>query len=307
MSNGTAPVTNDAFREPLDTRIEIVTPENIAFQYRIAGPFRRMLAYAIDILVRVLAMVVIVIIGLFAGFASLGAPAVGVGLVMWFIIDWFYGGLFEALWNGQTPGKYVVGLRVLNCEGQPIHGYQAILRNFLRAADAMPVILIFPTYQVGFWTSLLTRRMQRLGDLASGTIVVIDEPAPSIALQRVTDPAALALAEQLPRTFRASRSLARTLAVYVARRKMFTIRRQFEIAQRLAEPLRQKLELPVGTNPDQLLCAMYQRTFVTDLPEDMTTHANRTEEQIVAAALASAYPQVDNAAVVDPGTVSIRT
>ena len=49
-----------------------------------------------------------------------------------FLVSWFYGGFFEAYWNGQTPGKRIMGLRVLSTNGRPINGYQAVLRNLLR-------------------------------------------------------------------------------------------------------------------------------------------------------------------------------
>src|SRR5215469_7519516 len=90
---------------PIDTRIEIVTPENIAFQYRVAGPFRRLPAYLIDVLVK-LGVITILWVLLTFGFGIIGQIGVGfgLGLVAWFLLDWFYGGLFETYWNGQTPG-----------------------------------------------------------------------------------------------------------------------------------------------------------------------------------------------------------
>ena len=54
------------------------------------------------------------------------------------MLSWFYVGLFEALWNGQTPGKRLMGIRVVSVEGQPITPFQAILRNILRVVDAQP-------------------------------------------------------------------------------------------------------------------------------------------------------------------------
>ena len=60
-----------------------------------------------------------------------------------FVLEWFYGGLFESLWNGQTPGKRLMGLRVLTTEGQPINGMQAVMRNLLRYADIFPFLVRF--------------------------------------------------------------------------------------------------------------------------------------------------------------------
>src|SRR4051812_45863434 len=95
----------------LDMRIQIVTPENISFEYQIAGPFRRLPAYLIDFAIRFVVVVVaglVLVIGL--GFMRAGGIGVGLSLVLWFLLSWFYGGLFETLWNGQTPGKRLLGL-----------------------------------------------------------------------------------------------------------------------------------------------------------------------------------------------------
>src|SRR5487761_1447235 len=126
-----------ALEAPIDTRIEIVTPENIAFQYRVAGPFRRLPAYLIDVAIRVTVSFLVWIVLAF-GFGVLGQVGIGfgLGLVAWVVLDWFYGGLFETYWNGQTPGKRMMRIRVVSDEGQPINGVQAVLRNFLRSVDA---------------------------------------------------------------------------------------------------------------------------------------------------------------------------
>jgi uncharacterized RDD family membrane protein YckC len=254
----------------LDNAIRIVTPENIAFEYRVAGPFRRLLAYALDMLVRfavlfVLSFIVDALYGVLAGVGE------GAQLIAYFVMEWFYGGLFEALWNGQTPGKRVCGLRVLTAEGLPINAWQAILRNVLRAVDAMPIyiwrlpderFIYIPTYQLGLFACLMNDRFQRMGDLACNTMVVVEQRSTVYGVRRIDEPEALRLAAQLPAKLDVSRSLARALSLYVERRKRFGAQRRAEIAWYLAEPLREKLGLPVGTHPDTLLCALYQRTFI---------------------------------------------
>ncbi|MBN2577425.1 MAG: RDD family protein [Pirellulales bacterium] len=245
--------------DQIDTRIEIVTPENIAFEYRVAGPFRRLPAYLIDLGLRVVLfwlglMVFMLITGL------LGVPGVGLGagLVWAFLLLWFYGGLFETFWNGQTPGKRMMQIRVVTVDGRPINGLQAILRNILRTVDAIGF------YQVGFVSALLTERFQRLGDLACGTMVVIEEPQWLREVLRLGDPEVTDLAARLPYRFQPSLSLGRALAAYVDRRATFAWGRRLEIARYLGEPLREKLNLTAETNLDLLLCALYQRTFVAE-------------------------------------------
>lgn len=250
---------------PLDTRIEIVTPENIAFQYCIAGPFRRLPAYLVDVLLRV-AVIVAAFIGVAVVFGARGMPGLGFGmtLVAWFVLDWFYGGLFETYWNGQTPGKRLMRIRVVSDEGQPINGLQAVLRNFLRSVDAMPVVVLAPTYLLGLFASSMNNRFQRLGDLAAGTMVIVEEPQRHYGVARVSEPEAIRLASELPAKLVISRSLARALSSYVQRRQAFAWRRRAEIAMHVAEPMRQKLGLPPGTSHDLLLCALYHRAFIAD-------------------------------------------
>ena len=266
----------DATGGQIDTRIEIVTPENIAFQYRVAGPFRRLPAFLIDVAIRV-GVAIVGMIAFMLAFGSVGAvgPGLGMGLLLWFALTWFYGGLFEALWNGQTPGKRLLGIRVVSVEGQPITPFQAILRNILREVDAqpmwfiptgLPIIPIIPVwlYQVGLLAAMLNDRFQRLGDLAAGTMVVVEEQRYLRGVVRINEPEAIRAAASIPPTFQSSRSLARVLAAYVQRRQLFPWGRRFEIARHVGEPLRQKFQLPPGTDLDMLLCGLYRRAFIAD-------------------------------------------
>ena len=277
---------------PLDTVVEIVTPENIAFRYRVAGPFRRLAAYAIDMGIRVIAWVVGSLAAMIA-FGSIGLPGFGVAaiLVFWFLMAWFYGGLFEALWNGQTPGKRMMSIRVLTVEGHPIVGWQAVLRNVLRAADMQPL----NCYLVGLVASTMNSRFQRLGDLAAGTMVVVEEPRWFQGVLRVVEPEAIRLASQLPAGLQASRTMARALAAYVQRRGHFPWLRRVEIARHLGEPLRERFQLPANTDLDLLLCAVYHRTFITDRhDDDQFLEATSPFAQPVASPFASQPAGMDN-------------
>jgi uncharacterized RDD family membrane protein YckC len=253
-----------------DTGVNIITPENITFQYRLAGPFRRIWAYLIDCLI-VSAVYLVVAIILSMGFGFVGFEGIGSGLIyiLLFVLSWFYSGMFEALWNGQTPGKRLMHIRVITVEGQPIRGWQATLRNFLRAADCMPPLgRLIGLYQAGFWSAAMTPRFQRLGDLASGTMVVVEEPQRHFGVAKITEPEAIRLSGLIPAGFKPSRSLGRALSIYVQRRQLFAWRRRAEIAMHLAEPLRIKFDLPPGTSHDMLLCALYLRTYVADRPDE---------------------------------------
>jgi uncharacterized RDD family membrane protein YckC len=256
---------------PLDATIRVVTPENIAFEYRLAGPFRRLPAYLLDFCIGTALFIGLSIaLTLAVSFASTGL-AIGVQFLLFFVIWWFYGVLFETFMNGQTPGKYVLGLRVLTDNGQPINGMQATLRNLLRAADLfVPLLALF--------VMGLNRKYQRLGDLVAGTIVIVEERQWLTGVAKLEDPRAIQLAAYLPPNFVVTRSLSRALATYVERRRFFTPPRRREVARHLAIPLLDRFGLPPDTSYDLLLCALYYRTFIADRSRD---------EQMLAAAHAA--------------------
>ena len=247
-----------------DTHIEIVTPENIAFKYRVAGPFRRLPAYLIDLLIRAaiqgVAAVLFMIAAWILGIG--GMWLIGANLVLLFLLMWFYGGWFEAYFNGQTPGKRLMQIRVVSVDGQPITGMQAVLRNVLRAIDSV----FF--YQVGLWAAMFTDRFQRLGDLASGTMVIIEQRPWQPGVVWTGTPEVIRLAGLIPASFQPDHSLSHIVALYVQRRRMFSWARRMEMARHLGEPLRQKFDLPSQTDLDLLLCAIYHRKFITDRPQE---------------------------------------
>lgn len=264
--------------EQLDTAVEIVTPENIAFRYALAGPFSRLRAYGIDLAIRLGAAIGLAI-GTAATFGVIGLGGFGVGVTLagWFLLAFFYGGVFEAYWNGQTPGKRLVGIRVLTIDGRPINGVQAVLRNILRMADMLPFLFaevgLLGLYQVGLWTMISNGRFQRLGDLVCGTMVVVEERAAIAAVARFTAPQVLEIAAAIPPNYLPGRSLARALMAYVERRGQFSPQRRNELAQHLAEPLRGVLQLSADVPPDVLLCAAYQRWFGERVENQAASHA----------------------------------
>ncbi|MEX0820037.1 MAG: RDD family protein [Pirellulaceae bacterium] len=249
----------------IDATIEIVTPENIAFHYQVAGPFRRLPAFMLDMLIRLGLFTLFVIILGFAGMlTNMGGIMVAGTMIVWFLLDWFYGGIFETWMNGQTPGKWVLGIRVLSVDGQPINGIQAIMRNILRTLDMMPVFTCF----LGLVAMTLNRRFQRIGDIVCGTIVVVEERKWLTGVAKMDDARVAQLANYIPADYRVSRTLAKTLAAYVDRRRFFSMPRRREVARHLAEPLLVQFGFPPDTSYDLLLCALYYRTFVADRSDD---------------------------------------
>lgn len=237
---------------PLDTTLRIVSPENIAFEFRLAGPAPRLVALAIDVLV-----IVAVGIALFVAFAVAGVVGeafIGFFLVAVFCLWWGYGAALETFNNGQTLGKLALGLRTVSQTGLSINVSQAILRNLLRAADVAPPF--FP----GLVSMACTRRLQRLGDLAAGTVVVHDRrwrPPPPPA----TGGGINFAAELVPRGFRPDPVLAEALALYVARRSMLAPARRHELAALPAARLCAAWEIPPVSDPDALVSAVHERTL----------------------------------------------
>lgn len=274
-----------AKKAPLDTTIEVVTPENIAFKYSLAGPFRRLPAFLIDFFIRAAIFLGLVIIASILGISAAGifggtvvpAMLVAAALVLFFVLSWFYGVFFETYFNGRTPGKWACGLRVISDDGHPISGMQALLRNLLRVADLLPPA-VFASFDpenaiasipiatgiVGLITMIMTKRLQRLGDIAAGTIVVIDERNWTLPISRVDDARVPALASFVPADYRVSPTMAKALASYAERRAYLSPGRRREIAKHLAGPLLERFEFRSDIDTDLLLYALYYRTFLAD-------------------------------------------
>ena len=158
------------------------TPEQVAVTYRLAGIGTRFAATLVDTLLHVLLLLAFLLAW---GLLTIGlsevadriiyfdeqiegwlVPVVVIGL---FALFWGYFIFWETIWNGQTPGKRLCGIRVLRDRGFPIDFRAAFLRNILRYIDFLPM-----GYGVGALTVFLSRDSKRLGDYAAGTIVVVD-------------------------------------------------------------------------------------------------------------------------------------
>jgi uncharacterized RDD family membrane protein YckC len=242
--------------EPLDTSVRLVTPERVEFRYPLAGPFRRAISYLIDMAV----LASLIALGFFVTtLLTLGTPS-GAGLILAiiFILIWGYGGFCEGFFNGQTVGKKAVGIRVMTTEGVPITGTQAALRNLIGTVDGpLPFF-----YMASLTSMVLTSRFQRLGDLAAGTMVVVEEPRFSSKVPRVEPEVVEALLPSLPLRVTSGSEMARALSDYVRHRKRFGRDRREEIARHLARPLRERYDLPQQASSDAILCAFYHRLFV---------------------------------------------
>lgn len=149
--------------ELVDNHLSIETPEGVEFDVELAGIGLRMGAFTLDLMIRGGGLVA-VSLPLMMIFSN---AAMGIFLIIYFLVMWCYSPLFEALWKGQTPGKRAMGIMVINRDGTPVGWYGAIIRNLLRVADFLPF-----GYAVGMISMVVSGRFQRLGDLAGDTVVV---------------------------------------------------------------------------------------------------------------------------------------
>ena len=145
----------------LDNSLIVETPEGICLEFRLAGPVVRAAAWMIDFCIRAL-----IFGALSAVFAMLGAFGVGMMLIGFFLLAWIYSIFFE-LFQGATPGKRAMGLRVVHSNGTPISWRASTIRNLLRSIDQLPV-----AYGCGLTAMLLNKNFQRLGDIAADTMVI---------------------------------------------------------------------------------------------------------------------------------------
>jgi uncharacterized RDD family membrane protein YckC len=242
--------------QPLDTRVRLVTPERIVFEHPLAGPFHRFGAYLIDVGLWLLLVIVATILALVLSLGSVSG--IGLAFVAYFVLTWGYGATCEGLFNGQTLGKRMLGIRVVSDRGVPITGAQAVLRNLVGIADG-PLPFGF---LLGLSSMVLTRRFQRLGDLAAGTMVVIEQRRRPLRLERVMGPEIEMLLPWLPLRIPAGPELARALSDYVRSRGRLGRKHREELANYLAPTFRRRYGMPETASSDAVLCAVYHRVFL---------------------------------------------
>lgn len=164
--------------QPVDFRqqLDIETPEHVVVQIEVAGLGSRALAAILDVLILVIwTWAFQEVSGSLIGGAP-GGWATAILILVNSAVYWIYFTGFEAWRGGQTPGKRLVGIRVIRDTGHGVTFSSAAIRNLLRIADFLP-----PPYLTGLALILFHPRAKRLGDMVAGTVVVRDRPAPASA------------------------------------------------------------------------------------------------------------------------------
>ena len=247
---------------PLSDSLTIETPEQIPLEYPLAGIGSRFLALAYDTCLQVIGFFILLLgRSLTIGFAGIVSSTWMQALLVLagFCIYYGYFAFFEAIWNGQTPGKRNVHIRVIKESGRPISSYEAITRNLLRIVDQLPGL-----YVIAIVVAVLNRNHKRLGDYVAGTVVIHEKPLegsrpmwtiPEKSAAPTYDVRQLSLQElELIETFLQRRSTLED-----------TVRRSMarQIAQRVAE----KLGIPREERPSAEL-ATIGPSGILGLPRD---------------------------------------
>jgi uncharacterized RDD family membrane protein YckC len=252
-------------REIIQTEETLIieTPERVPLEFALASIGNRFLAVAIDHFIQYLSIFLIAWFALSlagSGWAQVvDAPeqvltempkwTIAVLIVVLFLIFAGYFIVFEWLWNGQTPGKRLLKLRVIRDDGRPLTLWEAIARNLLRIGDAVPGFIV-PIYSVGLIVIFLSGRDQRLGDIFAGTVVIRErtDEAPTFAetfQSRVTDVAFTRVQKISGITANVSQLTDREVEVveaFLRRRWDLTDRQRSWMAWRIALPIMYKLK-----------------------------------------------------------------
>jgi len=166
--------------------IQFETPENIRVTYRATGPGTRFVAWFVDYLLLVFCLALLVIPALIIFIVAVDAvmtdltregefgeehPALFALGIFWLVMSFgsfFYFGISELFFRGQTLGKRLMGIRVVKSDGFALDSQCILIRTLFRVVDHLPPLWLVPVFSA---------RSQRLGDLVAGTVVVTDEKA----------------------------------------------------------------------------------------------------------------------------------
>lgn len=242
----------------------IETPERVPLAFALASIGNRFLAVAIDHFIQYVAIILIVLtfisiasgINIFSGdpdfgkiFDEMSKWAVALLIIIIFALFTGYFIFFEWLWNGQTPGKKLLKLRVIREDGRPITLWEALARNLLRIFDAVPGLVV-PVYSIGLITIFLSSRDQRVGDIFAGTVVIRERSAEAPTFQEtfsnaISDAAFRRVQKRTEFQADVSKLTEREIEVvesFLRRRWDLTERQRLWMAWRIALPIMFKLK-----------------------------------------------------------------
>src|SRR6185503_12701951 len=240
----------------------IETPERVPLAFALASIGNRFLAVIIDHFIQYLSLILIA--WFFTYISGIAAPTdrsagevlsempkwtIAIMILILFLVFSGYFILFEWLWDGQTPGKRLLKLRVIREDGRPITLWEAMARNLLRVFDAAPGFFL-PIYSVGLIVIFLSNRDQRVGDLFAGTVVIRErtDEAPTFA-ETFSNPVSDAAFHRVQKKIEVNADISsiteseiEVVESFLRRRWDLTDRQRLWMAWRIALPLMYKLK-----------------------------------------------------------------
>ena len=249
-----------------DSLYTVETPEQIELAYDVAGIGSRFLAAIID------HFIIALILSFSCIGVSLAADQLALGLDEGLIIGLFGLGIylslcayfifFETVWNGQTPGKRMIGLRMVRTGGRPLGFLGSTVRNFIRLADFLPIL-----YGIGVIVMFIDRRSRRLGDMAAGCIAVRERKAitlASLAAPITSEQAVVAAAERItiPNLHAIRPEDYDIVQEYLRRSTSLSVQARQRLALQLVDGLQQRLGYPLRTENGLALGLYDAETFL---------------------------------------------
>lgn len=238
--------------------LRLRTPEGVTFSFRLASPLLRAMALMVDLMaVSVVWSAVALPLHLLAIVSQDVAQMFT--LVLYFLLAQSYWIVAEWRWRGQTLGKKLVHLRVVDARGLRLSFSQVVLRNLLRFVDGLPIF-----YLVGGLAAVLNARSQRLGDLAADTLVVWEPEEAEPDLEATRSGKYNSLREYAPAMARLRQAVspeeARTAWLALARRDQFEAEARVRLFGELATHFRR-----LGAVPAELADGVADEQFVRNV------------------------------------------
>jgi uncharacterized RDD family membrane protein YckC len=220
-------------------------------------------AFLIDLVVQLFVTTgLMAIVGLVGVLPGLQGVSMGLFFLGAFLLQWFYGVVFEGFFHGQTPGKYAMQLRVVRLDGSPARLPDVLLRNLVRAADSLPTL-----YGVGVLVMTVDPKLRRLGDLVGGTVVVSEERTRMLQEIRIEPPVSDEERQGLPAGVELTAEELATLEAFLRRRDRLSAERVEELAWLFGPALSERTGIEAPTW-ERVLVLAYARATGKDAPRE---------------------------------------
>jgi uncharacterized RDD family membrane protein YckC len=243
--------------------VVLQTAEGVEFRLPLAGPFARAMAVLVDTLI---VGVLTASLGKLAAVISLVSGDLGtaIAVILYFVVFFGYSMTLEWKLRGQTLGKRLFRLRVVDEGGRKLTFPQVAVRNLLRVVDILPV-----GYAVGGVASLFSRHAQRLGDFAAGTVVIYAEQRGLPELSRLIDSHYNSIREHPRLVARLRQEMspeqARIALDAVLRREQLTPEARVELFRTMATDLQKQVRIPeeyrLGLSDERLVLGIIEALF----------------------------------------------